>query len=57
MERGICTNHRCIRFEYSVAAVPGDRCSACGWRLEHETGLTWDDAAKAGYRAPTTDER
>jgi single-strand DNA-binding protein len=56
VERGICTNHRCQRFEHAVPCTPGDRCSSCGLQLDHETGLTWDDAARAGYRSPTTDE-
>lgn len=52
IELGKCANHECRRFEYVVAAEVGDVdvCSECGQVLVHESGLTWADAAAAGYR-------
>lgn len=58
-ELGMCCNHRCRRFEYFVA-VEGDvelaTCDECSQRLVHESGLTWKDAAAAGYRRDTSNE-
>lgn len=55
-EVGVCVNHECRRFEYRVA-VDGDVelavCDDCSQRLCHESGLTWADAAAAGYRRDT----
>lgn len=57
---GMCCNHECRRFEYRVVVV-GDpelsTCDECTWRLVHESGLTWKDAAAAGYRRDTSTER
>lgn len=58
-EIGFCPNHRCRRFEYR-AVVTGDvelaTCDECTWHLVHESGLTWKDAAAAGYRRDTSNE-
>lgn len=57
---GMCANPRCARFEYRVA-VDGDVelavCDTCAQRLVHESGLTWADAAAAGYRREHDERR
>jgi hypothetical protein len=55
VDLGKCGNRRCPRFEFVVGAVAGDRCSSCGQALVHKSGLSWADAAAAGYPAVTTE--
>lgn len=44
MMKGICVNHHCPRFEYSVdPAKEGDLCSECGQLLCHESGRSFAD--------------
>lgn len=48
--KGICVNHDCAHFQYSVEVDTDDeRCEGCGQLLCHESGLTFPDAREEGY--------
>lgn len=54
--KGICVNHDCSRFEYTVdvsnnvEVAETERCSDCGQLLCHESGLTFRDALNIGSK-------